>query len=799
MTLTHKTTHTTTLPPQRNYQYHPPSTPGAAREREQAQRALSQQEELFLHFLPPEEAAVAAHAMQREWRVQFLGFAQGKGQPLANLPAWGDTLREQLGEAAADVMLRGPPPMAMAAATAMAVEEGAAGSAPAPLPVLHPAHPHRHHQEEAAPAASLLPRPLPTLVVAPGEPQQHQQQQPRPAKRPAPAPCATSPIPARMAPPARQQQQPGGGGGGASSSAAAPGWSMRGLAPLLVRMSADRRRDYTVARGVLGATSIEDLLSLLRAGPPHELALLARASSGAILFASAGLQRALGRDDADLLGSVLFGPADASPGSGGGLIHPDDAVVLQLAFRESQRRVRRLLERARHGPLPPLGEQDVAGAPLVLRLRRGGRGAPTARELGGTFIDIDAAFAARHHLTAFATEDFFLLHAPGPRVHHQPADVGPAAAAVEAGIRSMDLGVSTPSSSSSSSSAGARWQRSPPAQGRQAQQQGQGQGRQYVVQPASLRYPQQVTALQAMAGPPPPPPPGTMTARLGGGGGEGMVVLPPPAVPHCPPRQQRQRSQQQPPRESPLMPAMGGRGPIPAPLPPLQPQQPRVEEVGPDGRPLVGAGGEDALGWEGEALEWCDDEDLSLALQHLGSGGGGDEASGGAQATATATAAAASSAMVPVAGGGSVFTPSTAPSSPSLQDAWGGAYDLCYAPPTSFEQTMRAFLQGLPFEVRGWVGGSWGLWRSGPINSPPSVLTDHSTRTHPPAQNRLWTSGCPYGTRPRAGSPSSSAGGSRSAPRSRSGSSTPATLPSTRGRCVRGVGFGCVWLFGVSR
>ena len=56
------------------------------------------------------------------------------------------------------------------------------------------------------------------------------------------------------------------------------------LAPLMVRMAADRRKNFTVQHGVMAATAIEDLLRLLREGPIVECAILARASNGSILF-----------------------------------------------------------------------------------------------------------------------------------------------------------------------------------------------------------------------------------------------------------------------------------------------------------------------------------------------------------------------------------------------------------------------------------------------------------------------------------------------------------------------------------
>jgi hypothetical protein len=63
----------------------------------------------------------------------------------------------------------------------------------------------------------------------------------------------------------------------------------------------------------------------------------------------------------------------------------------------------------------------------------------------------------------------------------------------------------------------------------------------------------------------------------------------------------------------------------------------------------------------------------------------------------------------------------------AFDDACGGAYDLCYAPPTSFEITMRNFLIGLPFEaVDIWVpvrnpGGGFSLQFGGGVAIRPDL------------------------------------------------------------------------------
>ncbi len=62
---------------------------------------------------------------------------------------------------------------------------------------------------------------------------------------------------------------------------------------------------------------------------------------------------------------------------------------------------------------------------------------------------------------------------------------------------------------------------------------------------------------------------------------------------------------------------------------------------------------------DADGLDWAADEEISQALQAL----------------------------------------ARAPSPPLENDSWGGAYDLCYSPPTTFEETMRAFLQELPAQA----------------------------------------------------------------------------------------------------
>jgi hypothetical protein len=49
-------------------------------EYEQQQRRLSRLEELFLHYLTPEEAAGISRWLQLEWRIQFLALAARIGQ-----------------------------------------------------------------------------------------------------------------------------------------------------------------------------------------------------------------------------------------------------------------------------------------------------------------------------------------------------------------------------------------------------------------------------------------------------------------------------------------------------------------------------------------------------------------------------------------------------------------------------------------------------------------------------------------------------------------------------------------------
>lgn len=86
--------------------------------------------------------------------------------------------------------------------------------------------------------------------------------------------------------------------------------NLRGLASMLVRMAVDRRQGYT-PRQVTGpaALTFDDLLQHLSAGPPDELALLARAHHGSVLFASAGLKATLQLEDGDILGAWLNRPS----------------------------------------------------------------------------------------------------------------------------------------------------------------------------------------------------------------------------------------------------------------------------------------------------------------------------------------------------------------------------------------------------------------------------------------------------------------------------------------------------------
>lgn len=204
------------LQQQKNFKYQKsPLNPQQVFENEQKQRKLSQQEELFLHYLSAEEAAVASHSLQLEWRAQFLGLAKRSGQTISNLCEWQDILRERTSSGSS--------------------QDGGQGS-------------EKGDDDVASDNGSLT-------------------------------------------------------GGGAEEKR-----GMKGLAPLMVRMAADRRRNFTVQHGVIGATSYEDLLRSLKTGQETECCILARASNGAILFASAGLQRMLARDDSDLLGNVLLDP-----------------------------------------------------------------------------------------------------------------------------------------------------------------------------------------------------------------------------------------------------------------------------------------------------------------------------------------------------------------------------------------------------------------------------------------------------------------------------------------------------------
>ncbi len=303
---------------------------------EQHQRQLSQQEELFLHYLSSEEAAVASHSLQLEWRLQFIELAQQLGIPVANLDEWGALLRP----------------------TALASSGSSSSTAPNAASALFP---------------SVDPSAMPRKKRGASSGTAAEDQDTRVQVQP-PA----------MLPPAHQQPLP-----------------MRGLAALMVHMAADRRRHFTVQDGVMGATTIEDLLGLLRQGPAAKCALLARTSNSSILFASPELQRLLGRTDTDLLGTLLM---DQGGTVGAGLVHAQDALFLQAAFRQTQQQVNALVDRMGN-PQLPVREEDLMPIPVVLRLRHR-----------------DHAFLSRQ-FTAFATEDFLVLYAdsaPEVSVHHHP-------------------------------------------------------------------------------------------------------------------------------------------------------------------------------------------------------------------------------------------------------------------------------------------------------------------------------------------------------------------------------------------
>lgn len=153
-----------------------------------------------------------------------------------------------------------------------------------------------------------------------------------------------------------QQQLPGGGTPQQQGQ-------LRGLASMLVRMASDKRNQYA-PRHMSGSTTFDDLLEHLSAGPREELALLARAHHGSILFASAGLKVCLDLEDGDILGAWLNRPGGGSAGraygwwrgaadltrtfvrrSFAGLLHPDDVPLLEQICRQSQVDVRGLMDR----------------------------------------------------------------------------------------------------------------------------------------------------------------------------------------------------------------------------------------------------------------------------------------------------------------------------------------------------------------------------------------------------------------------------------------------------------------------
>jgi len=653
-------------------------TPEQVFQYEQQQRQLSQKEELFLHYLSSEEAAVASHSLQLEWRLQFVELSQQLAINVSNLQEWGPLLRiaslsnclssSSTGSSSSsssnmsssnhisallpsssggeEMMMGGA-----AAATAAAAADGGMSSSLPSLPRKKRATSSSSYTEDAPESMLQLP----------------------PPRRNA----SSSSLPS-------------------SSSSSSPPSPMRNLAPLMVRMAADRRRKFTVQHGVMAATTIEDLLRLLREGPSVECAILARASNGAILFVSAGMQRLLGRDDADLLGSRLIdqiGGGGVVGGGGelvgGGLVHREDTGLLSTAFRQTQRHVTSLIERMGN-PQLPIQERDLMLLPVILRLHRG-----------------DYSFLPRQ-LTVFATDDFLLLHAPCPAASEPPLQV--------------------------------------PYGGEQQQQQQQQQRLQQqppIITAASRAKLEQDFRNLALTQhqhtnppaappslPPPPPPPSPSHVvqpavlrpanlqyqQLFEGGSSATPPLPPGML-YQPNSSSSSSSNKNPNKTVVMTTGISGSNSIsrrsnssssssssssnssgraaspvtatgmevdgpgedgvmhdegwdditvpPAPAPAPDAAAPgSVSGSGPSGG---GGGGVDSCimavreggtTWaDVDGLDWATDEDISQALQAL----------------------------------------VRAPSPPLENDAaWGGAYDLCYSPPTTFEEAMRAFLQGLP-------------------------------------------------------------------------------------------------------
>lgn len=329
---------------------------------EQEQRQLSRREELFLHYLSPEEAALASRSLQLEWRLQFLHLGKQVGVRVSNLYEW-------------DAFLKTVVPAAPKAVGGAGGPQALSGRKP---------EGNAEDDTTSPPTFSRKRRTIgPTVAQCPDN---------------------------------HLQRVRGARQASAEQDGALPPSSLatRGLGVLMLRLAADKHRNFTVQNGVMAATSIEDLLLLLRQGPGDECSVLARAGNGAVLFVSVGIKGLLGWGDADLVGTPLIDAKSrggCATGSGfqgrlgrnqNGVIHGEDGSVLQAAVRQSQVHTASVLERLGN-PQLPVQEHDLMMVPLVLRLYRRDR----------TLV--------RRQLTVFATEDFLLLHgslaAPTPPVH----------------------------------------------------------------------------------------------------------------------------------------------------------------------------------------------------------------------------------------------------------------------------------------------------------------------------------------------------------------------------------------------
>ncbi|GAB5033394.1 Hypothetical protein NocV09_01301340 [Nannochloropsis oceanica] len=657
----------------RNFKYQPGSntTRDQIFQYEQQQRKLSQQEELFLHYLSSEEAAVASHSLQLEWRLQFVELAQQRGIHVNNLQEWGPLLRiaslsncagsgSTDGSSSSRNHALGLLPLSGGDETMMDTAATAADGMPSSLPSL----PHRKRTTSSSSLAESY------------QGSMHQRSAPRQQT---------------LSPPS-------------SSSRPASPSPMRNIAPLMVRMAADRRRNFTVEHGVMAATTIEDLLRLLRQGPSPECAVLAGASNGTIFFVSAGMQRLLQWDHVDLLGSRLVDHGlgdsvgvggtvrrEAGGGGGLGLVHREDAELLSTVFRQTQQHVKNLVDRM-GSPQLPIQERDLMLLPVVLRLRRR-----------------DNSFLPRQ-LTAFATDDFLLLHAPCPAASEPPQQVPYAqqqhkqqqqleqqqeqehrpliTASVSRAELEQDFGnlaltqrqqinSSSPSTSSSLPPHPRRPFYSPPQPSSSN-----------VVQPAVLRlHNRECQSSSAEGGCTNPHLPLSMHYDTSGKANNVLV-----ASGKCSSSSSSSHSSSSCgsssiiSRSSSSSTHSSGRASSPFPSTGMEVERPWEDEgmrdekwvntitVSSAKRGSVGGRNgnrvesdsygmsvrEGGSAWaDSDGLEWAADEEISQALQAL----------------------------------------ARAPSPPLENNACGGAYDLCYSPPTTFEETMRSFLQELPAQA----------------------------------------------------------------------------------------------------